>query len=615
MFVVGDAEFRSLESAAFDQSAKWDIVCFVLLFEDGRRVNATPGSWHLLAPYLSNPDLTFVFHHPMTAELPCLRQLKLPWPQKWVDTELMARTIDIAQTGFLQGRYKLLHCLERRGLRCRSDIEKSAMQQFIANEELSPRDREQILEYCYDDCKDTLRLFQSLRCDFDKLSSRMQRLYVDLLQPHLFRVSEIASRGLMFDWDSYSQILNAQEDLLVGMQRRMQQQGFVGRFSHPYERLTSAAQNLNVQHTLENFGLYDLINSLPVYKQDGLRLPWRQRRSLKNLFKKPPKAAPAFIHSASRYHELLNLVSTDWLNFVDMDGKIRPNVSFPGSSSFRVMQFRCHPLRLPKFARPLVHASEGNVLHEYDFMGQEIPLAASTYGDERLLGTYNTHNSDLYAAIGAEMGEFPRGALSNWKEYRGLRDNCKVAILAISYGGAIAALMQNLHCSYERAQEVYRNFWEAFWQLRDGRVRYHELCRRSGVALNRIGLERKFKEVRFTRKGPIDQTLSYLNYPIQSSGSAVLMLILQEMPSWVRVVLTTHDGLIVEAPADAARDVDAAVLGAMGRAMKALFPDVRLRVDVQRGYRYFKDDPGTLHNFCEGLGLKLDAEIGWRAHE
>ena len=397
------------------------------------------------------------------------------------------------------------------------------------------------------------------------------------------------------------------------MQAELKRLGFQGEFSHLREKLSVAPQNLNVMRTFETLGLHHMVEALPSYKPDRAKPAGQRRRSLRGLFDEGHKSPVPFIRAAKTYHDLIALLTTDWSQFVDSDGKVRPAVVFPGTSSYRTQQIMPHPLMLPYFARPLFHAGPGNVLVELDFKAQEVGLAADWYGDEKLLGIYNTFAKCLYCEIGAAMGVYPRepGKPADPGADRGLRETVKTSILAMQYGGAVKALTMQLNIAPERAHEILTAFWRAFPDLQEGRRIYVDYVRGAGSAVNRAGLVRAYRPFTVRAGAAADTTLSYLNYPVQSAGAAVLVLALAGLPAWANPVLSMHDAVLLEVPQDAVFEAAKAVETAMGSALHDLFPRLRCRCEVQAAWRYHKKDPGSLHGFARKFGIELDAEVGW----
>ncbi len=87
--------------------------------------------------------------------------------------------------------------------------------------------------------------------------------------------------------------------------------------------------------------------------------------------------------------------------------------------------------------------------------------------------------------------------------------------------------------------------------------------------------------------------------------------LLFEMPSWISVVATCHDAVLIECPIAAVNDVTATASAVMCNAMNGLFPALKCRVKSMAAARYHKKSPSSLHEFCAGLGVKLTADVGW----
>ncbi|MEI6233858.1 MAG: DNA polymerase [Planctomycetota bacterium] len=602
-------------------------VCAVIYFADGKSITACPSlgrPWSVLTPYLENPDIQFAMHHGAFAERRILNHLGLPFPEgHWFDTELAERVFHIVNRGDRaqdkpvkdEGPYTLLNCLRRRGFQVRESEVKKAMQKKIGTLTFSDAELSDIVGYCAEDCVDTLRLAQAQLEDFKHLPGTMSAIYTGLLQPHLLRVADMTSKGLLFDVDSYRILKANEEKLLAGMQAELKSLGFQGQFNHIHEKLTVAPQNLNVVRTFETLGFTHILEGLSAYKSDRQKPIGGRRRHLSGVFKEGHKSKFPFIRAVKDYHDLIELFKMDWEQYIDSDGKIRPAVSFPGTSSYRTQQLMPNPLMLPYFARPLFHAAPGEALLEKDFKCQEMGLSADHYGDPKLLEIYNNFELCLYCEIGAAMGMYPResGKPADPGFNPALRAVIKTALLAMQYGGTEKALMGQLNISRAEATRIITAFWQAFPDLAEGRSLYLEHIRRNGIAVNRAGLMRGYRP--FTRKEGRchDSALSYLNYPVQSSGAAVLMLALADLPAWVNPVLTMHDAIQFQGPIDAIQEMARAAERSMATAMQTLYPRMRCRSEAQAAWRYFKKSPASLHEFAAKFGIKLKMEVGWCA--
>jgi hypothetical protein len=620
-----DFEF-GFKGRAFDYTTV-EPVCGVIYLADGTTIKACPRlgmPWSALTPYLENPDILFAMHHGAFAERRILEHLDLPFPEgHWLDTELAERVIHICDRGDRaldkpvkgQGPYTLLACLHRRGFSVRDSEHKKALQEKIGSLQFSDSDLPEIVNYCAEDCVDTLRLAQLQWDDFKKLPGRMLTLFFGLLQPHLLRIAEMTSKGLLFDVDSYRILKDNEEKLLDGMQGELRRHGFLGKFNHPHEKLTVAPQNLSVVRTLEALNLYHILDCLKVYKADRKKVPSLQRRTLSGVFKDGHKSKFAFIRAVKDYHDLIELFKMDWEQYIDSDGKIRPAVSFPGTSSYRTQQFMPNPLMLPYFARPLFHAGPGEAFLEKDFKCQEMGLGADHYGDQKLLDVYKNFELCLYCEIGAVMGLYPReqGKPADPSCDEALRAVIKTALLAMQYGGTEKALIEQLNISKAEATRIIAAFWRAFPDLAEGRGIYLDHIRRNRIAVNRAGLVRGYRPFSFKEGRCQDSALSYLNYPVQSGGAAVLMLALEDLPSWLNPVLTMHDAIQFQVPVDAVKDVSVAAEKSMKTAMNQLYPKMRCRSETQAAWRYYKKSPSSLHEFAAKFGITLKTEVGWCA--
>ena len=615
MLAAFDTEF-GFPRKAFDFTAVVP-VCAALVLSDVVET-ACPRlgrPFSCLNELLANPDITIAVHH-VAAEWHMLQHLEIPFPARWIDTECAQRFLDITTAGELAttspvencGPYSLLACRARRGLRVRESWYKAEIQQKVGSLKFADHELPRIVDYCVDDCRDTLELAEIQLRELASLPDDLGRLYFSYFQPYLLKITAAAARGVCFDRESYGQIIEKHEELLSRLQGKIRKHGFQGMF-RGYEKLTVLPQNLDMMRTFTMLGMEDVISSLPIFKRDFNKIGGWKRRSLANVFKNLTNNDHAFLHLVSEYHSLIDLIRADWRFLVHSDGKLRPSFVFPGTSSFRTMPHKPHLLQLPKSFRPLIHASAGNALVECDFSCEEIGLAAAWFGDKSLATIFNTYDKDLYAEIGFTMGQYPS---EDPDADPVLRDKLKTAILAIAYGGGVPAIMENIKCSESDAGKILASFKRSFPDLYLGRDLYLKRVQQAGFAQNVLKLRRHYEPFKWLASGVKDTTLSYLNYPVQSAGSLVMMEVFNQLPKWTQPLIGMHDAILLECPVDAVADTVAATKAAMARAMNTFFPTLRCRTKAQAAFRYYKSSPDSLHKFCARFGETLTADIGWR---
>jgi DNA polymerase I-like protein with 3'-5' exonuclease and polymerase domains len=594
-----DTEFYWREGARQWDFTEVEVLCAVLRLDDGTEVRACPmlgRPFSVLQDWLSRDDLVVAAHH-LAAEWHILRRLQLPLPRHLLDTEVAARFVHIRDEGFLHSKYDLLSCLRREGFAARDNWLKDEMRARIIRRDFS--NLRSIVDYCGDDAADTLKLAR-------KLTSKLDAHFWQLIQPLQLLLLEIHDNGLYLDTESYTQLHEHAEEILCQQQRRLCDLGFQGQFND-FEKLTSRAQNVAVQRTLEVIGLRDILDELPVYLQDVKRLGW-QRRSMAGLFKSSHHRN-LFLKAASEYHSTLDILRYDWRRFLDGDSRLRFGFVFPGTSSYRISPRQPHPLQLPKLFRPVLMAKDKEAIIEIDYSCQECGLAAQWFGDSALLQLFNKYRLCLYSEVGLRMGHYPD---DNPRTDPAQRERIKISTLSMIYGAGANGLHGNLQCSEDEAIRILRAFHNSFPELFVGRDRYLNAVRSRGVAWNVINLARHYECFRLTEVGAIDTSLSFLNYPIQSGGAALMARLLMEMPKWIRIVAPCHDSVLLHCPEDAVHDVIQTASALMKQVMDDLFPGVRSRVKAQAAQRFYKSSPSSLHDFCNGLGVRLSAPVGWK---
>ena len=228
-------------------------------------------------------------------------------------------------------------------------------------------------------------------------------------------------------------------------------------------------------------------------------------------------------------------------------------------------------------------ADRGHVLISADYSQIELRVLAHLSGDEALLEAF-TQNIDIH----------DRTALKVFGEHSGLSDHelrrrAKIINYALLYGKQAFTLAKDIGVPREDAQAFIDAYFAGFPSVRafiDGVI---ESGRQTGAVKTMFGRRRLVPDLN-NRNGQVRNAAerAAVNMPIQGSAADILKKAMIDvhrvLPSIAggraRMILTVHDELLFEAPADAADETAAAVRQLMESAVTLSVP---LTVDVGIG--------------------------------
>jgi hypothetical protein len=157
-FVVLDFEFREVAPGQVE------VVCMVAHDLATSQVFKVwlEGELPSSPPFPCGPDTILVAHAVAPAEARCWQTLGWTSPGGWIDTYVEERVRTAGEKP--EGGFGLLACCLRHGLQCISSDEKDGMRELILRGgPYSPQQKQDILDYCESDVRETVALFQKLR--------------------------------------------------------------------------------------------------------------------------------------------------------------------------------------------------------------------------------------------------------------------------------------------------------------------------------------------------------------------------------------------------------------------------------------------------------------------
>jgi DNA polymerase-1 len=227
-------------------------------------------------------------------------------------------------------------------------------------------------------------------------------------------------------------------------------------------------------------------------------------------------------------------------------------------------------------------AEPGHRLISADYSQIELRVLAHLSGDETLIASFargeDIHDRTALKVFGENSGLSPHE----------LRRRAKIINYALLYGKTAFTLAKDIGVTQQAAQEFIDAYFAGFPRVRGFIDQTLEDARRTGVVKTMFGRRRPVPDLN-SKNGLIRSAAERVavNLPIQGTAADILKramidvhrALAAEHPA-ARMILTVHDELLFEAPADATDDVAALVRERMAGAVPLQVP---LDVDVGVG--------------------------------
>ncbi len=227
-------------------------------------------------------------------------------------------------------------------------------------------------------------------------------------------------------------------------------------------------------------------------------------------------------------------------------------------------------------------AEPGHVLVSADYSQIELRVLAHLSGDETLLAAFE-RGDDIHDQTAAKVfGE--HSGLSTHE----LRRRAKIINYALLYGKTAFTLAKDIGVTQQAAQQFIDAYFAGFPRVRGFIDQTLEDARRTSVVKTMFGRRRGVPEIT-SRNGAIRSGAERIavNMPIQGTAADILKLAmiqvhhaLRSEHPLARMILTVHDELLFEAPAEEADAVASLVKARMAGAVQLRVP---LDVDVGVG--------------------------------
>lgn len=350
-------------------------------------------------------------------------------------------------------------------------------------------------------------------------------------------------------------------------------------------------ERVMVESHNERIRVLDTLGLLSRFERPGRRGEFTFRKEVLKLYR---DAHP--VVRMLDLHRKYSGVTQDRLfrgEYVSIDGRVRPSINPLGAESGRVSFRRPNLVGVAKVLRPIVTPDRpDHELAEFDFVAQEVFIAAAHFGDPVLLGDCNS--GDPYCEMIRRFCErdlAPGDALLDDKDlalslgaekFKTLRGRMKILMLATIYGMGDRQIAAQAGTTVHGAQRLRKTFFARYRVLHAGIQQAVRQLRSRGFTVTVTGLRRY--------RGASGRLTDWekhwaVNAPIQGGSACIQKLLLPRMAAFMRghggrVVLPIFDAMLVDYPRDARDAVLAGVPTLMVEAMKELYPATMPRVDT-----------------------------------
>ena len=225
-------------------------------------------------------------------------------------------------------------------------------------------------------------------------------------------------------------------------------------------------------------------------------------------------------------------------------------------------------------------APKGAVLVSADYSQIELRVLAHLAQDEMLVEAYRK-NDDVHALTASVVFDVPRADVT-----ADMRRKAKTINFGVIYGMGAEALARQLDIERDEAARFISNYFERYAGVREFMNRTLEAARRGETVRTMMGRRRFLPNLHSANRGlRFEAERIAKNTPIQGTAADILKVAMVKLGEGAvvpgaRMVLTVHDELVFEVPAEKAEEASARVREEMESAVKL---DVPLVVTVGTG--------------------------------
>ncbi len=415
------------------------------------------------------------------------------------------------------------------------------------------------------------QLFEKLK---EKLTPSLENLYKTIELPLAWVLADMENRGFEVDkqaLEDFSQMLSesiSQEEEAIWMHA-----GENFNINSPKQLGNILFEKLMLPHYRKTKSGYStdvsvLEKLVPYHPIVELILEYRKDSKLKNTY---CDGLGKQISDDGRIHTTFKQTQT-------LTGRL--SSAEPNLQNIPVRSERGRELRKFFVAR------EGWVLIDADYSQIELRVLAHVAGDETLIKAF-TDGEDIHTVTASQVFGVPANQVTGE-----MRKRAKAVNFGIIYGIGDYSLSQDLKIPRKVAAEYISNYLNRYPAVRDYLENTKAFARENGYVETIFGRRRYIPELASTNKNlqAFGDRVA-MNTPIQGAAADLIKLamiradkMLKESGLQARLILQIHDELIIESPAEEAKEAEAILRKAM---LEAAELNVPLGIDVGIGKSWF----------------------------
>lgn len=289
-----------------------------------------------------------------------------------------------------------------------------------------------------------------------------------------------------------------------------------------------------------------------------------------------------FAETLLKYRKTFKLLSSfgkALLEHIQGDGRIHSTFNQLGTSTGRFSSSDINLQNIPASQefRSLFVAGFGRKLITADFSQIELRLAGILSGEESILAEYRKEDADLHRLTASKIFQVnPEEVTSE------MRKHGKTGNFSVAYGTSPQALAIKQGITLELAERIVSGFWGGYSKFQAlvnhignevtrnkcaktalGRVRWFEFPSSTDPAFRAKVSAIKREAANFVIQGLAADIMKY-----------AIILVAANLPNDCTILLTVHDEIVVECPADSVEDVAKIVKEQMGLAASRIVNNV-----------------------------------------
>jgi hypothetical protein len=553
-----------------------DVLCMVahVLDEHLRHVHTIRlwrGEFGSRPPFDVGPDALFVAYSAW-AEMTCFAVLGWPFPVHVFDQH----TAYLAASNILlpydpdqvrkKPRKRLPDACRAYGIEGWERINKDTIAEEIGTGHWAKYGREQVLEYCEEDVRMSVRLLRAQLCGLPGLPPADVERVLYWSNYGAKCISLIQTRGIPIDMVLWNLVQENKGAVIRELLRRFDP-------SYGSDAPIYTPEGEWSYERFEQWLIRTGVNAWPRLESGRLNIDSDAFRLMYHV--------PG-IEGLHALRDSLGFIVKARLP-IGRDGRNRPSLFPFGTATGRNAHAKS-PYNAHAGMRGFMMFPRDTIGAYLDWRTQEIGVAAALSGDTALMDAYRA--GDIYHALALILGFTDDPDPANWKKTNpAMRNRMKALQLAISYGMGVLSLARGLDRHPLIASEIierHKRSYPRFWQWRADMVQSAMLSRH---------IESVFGWPLHISTSPNQRTL--YNFPMQAGGAEMLRLATMRLcEASIVPIMLIHDGILFEETQHEKIELAKEIMRQAGRDVcDGLTIDAEVDQMLENGARYHDKRP------------------------